>query len=40
MTQTRLGEYDTDQFRDERIQAPLAKFQQAIEGIETDMIDE
>lgn len=36
----RLGDYDGNQFSDKRVQAPLAKLQQAIEDIETDMVDE
>ena len=36
----RLGDYETDQFSDERVRAPLAKFQQAIEDIEADVVDE
>lgn len=36
----RLGDYETDQFSDERVRAPLARFQQAIEDIETDMVAE
>lgn len=36
----RLGDYEADQFSDTRVQAPLARFQQAIEDIETDIIDE
>ncbi|CAN0224047.1 unnamed protein product [Ectocarpus sp. 6 AP-2014] len=37
---TKLGDYDANQFSDKRVQPPLAKFQQAIEDIETDMVDE
>lgn len=36
----RLGDYDTHQFSDKRVQEPLAKYQEAIEDIETEMIDE
>jgi len=36
----RLGDYETDQFSDERVMAPLSRFQQAIEDIETDMMTE
>ena len=35
----RLDDYETHQFSDQRVQKPLAKFQQAIEDIETDMVD-
>lgn len=34
---TKLGQYDVDQFRDDRVQEPLRKFQQTIENIETDL---
>ncbi|CAN0326469.1 unnamed protein product [Ectocarpus sp. 6 AP-2014] len=37
---TTLGDYEADQFSDKRVLAPLAKFQQALEDIETDMVDE
>eukprot|EP00903_Cladosiphon_okamuranus_P014136 g13137.t1 len=37
---TKLGDYEGDQFSDERVRAPLAKFQKAIEDIETDMVAE
>lgn len=39
-TKQRLGDYEGDQFKDERVRAPLARFQQAIETIETDMVAE
>lgn len=35
----RLGDYDAHQFDDDRVKAPLAKFQQTIELIETEMVD-
>lgn len=35
----RLGDYETYQFSDQRVRKPLVKFQQAIEDIETDMVD-
>eukprot|EP00752_Nemacystus_decipiens_P003497 g3229.t1 len=37
---TKLGDYEGDQFTDKRVRAPLDRFQQAIEEIETDMIAE
>ena len=36
----RLGDYEAHHFSDSRVQDPLAKFQQAIEAIETDMVAE
>ncbi|CAB1103215.1 unnamed protein product [Ectocarpus sp. CCAP 1310/34] len=36
----RLGDYEANQFSDQRVLAPLAKSQQALEDIETDMVDE
>lgn len=36
----RLGDYEGDQFKDTRVRAPLDRFQQAIEAIETDMVAE
>eukprot|EP00904_Undaria_pinnatifida_P007085 jgi/Undpi1/3506/HiC_scaffold_16.g06878.m1 len=36
---TKLGQYSTNQFDDDRVRVPLAKFQQTIEDIETDLID-
>lgn len=36
----RLGDYETHQFSDKRVEKPLARFQQAIEDIEVDMVDE
>ncbi|CAM9747614.1 unnamed protein product [Pylaiella littoralis] len=35
---TKLGDYEPDHFSDERVQAPLARFQQSIEAIETDIV--
>lgn len=35
----RLGQYSPNQFDDDRVRVPLAKFQQAIEDIETDLMD-
>eukprot|EP00904_Undaria_pinnatifida_P008485 jgi/Undpi1/4767/HiC_scaffold_18.g08120.m1 len=37
---TKLGDYETHQFSDKRVEKPLARFQQAIEDIEVDMVDE
>ncbi|CAN0249624.1 unnamed protein product [Pylaiella littoralis] len=36
---TRLGQYEEDQFADDRMRAPLAKFKQALEEIEVDIVD-
>lgn len=37
----RLGDYETDQFGfDKRVLEPLQRFQEALEDIEDDMIDE
>lgn len=33
----RLGEYEVDQFHDDRVKVPLRQFQQAIEDIESDL---
>lgn len=38
--QQRLGDYEADQFKDDRVRAPLDRFEQAIEDIETDMVAE
>lgn len=35
----RLGEYVGDQFDDDRVRTPLAKFQATIEDIELDIVD-
>ncbi|CAN0403363.1 unnamed protein product, partial [Scytosiphon promiscuus] len=37
---TKLGDYETHHFSDKCVREPLAKFQQAIEDIETHMVDE
>lgn len=33
----RIGDYESDQFSDDRVKVPLAKFQDAIEEIESDL---
>lgn len=33
----RLGDYDSDRFTDDRVDVPLAKFQEAIEEIGEDL---
>lgn len=38
-TRHRLGQYEEDQFADDRMRAPLAKFKQALEEIEVDIVD-
>jgi len=35
-----LGDYEPDQFTDDKVREPLQRFQQAIEVIETELIDE
>ncbi|CAM9888708.1 unnamed protein product [Scytosiphon promiscuus] len=37
---TKLGDYETAQFSDDRVLEPLQKFQLAIESIETELVDD
>ncbi|CAM9225448.1 unnamed protein product [Hapterophycus canaliculatus] len=37
---TKIGDYEADQFTDDKVRKPLQKFQQAIEHIETELVDE
>lgn len=36
---TRLGQYEANNFADDRVRAPLAKFEKTIEDIEVDLTD-
>lgn len=39
LSRTRLGQYEANNFADDRIRSALAKFQGTIEEIETDMTE-
>lgn len=36
----RLGDYEPNHFSDDKVRQPLCKFQEALEDIETELVDE